>query len=161
MTLLIHRAERSDVLAAALAEVLADPLDDVFTEEVVAVPARGVERWLEQQLSHRLGRRDGRADGICAGVRFPSPVALINEVINGPDRRNDPWAPDALVWPLLDVIDGCGAEDWCRTLGRHLGVGGAPDERPSRQGRRYAVARRLAGLFDTYATNRPAMLSDW
>ena len=156
MALLIHRAERSDALATALAELLADPLDDVFVEEVVAVPARGVERWLEQQLSHRLGRRDGRADGICAGVRFPSPVALINEIINGPDRRVDPWAPDALVWPLLEVIDECAGEDWCQTLGRHLGVGGVPDEQQYRRGRRYAVGRRLAGLFDAMPpTGRP------
>ena len=161
MTLVVHRAERSDALASALAELLATPLGDVFAEEIIAVPARGVERWLEQQLSHRLGRSDGRADGICAGVRFPSPVGLINEVINGPDRFVDPWAPDALVWPLLEVIDGCAGEDWCRTLGRHLGVGGSPEELLRRSGRRYAVGRRLAGLFDAYATNRPMMLVDW
>ena len=161
MTLQIHRGERADVLAAALAELLVHPLEDVFAEEIVAVPARGVERWLGQQLSHRLGRRDGRADGICAGVRFPSPVSLIDEIINGPGRRTDRWAPDALVWPLLDVIDECAGDEWCQTLGRHLGVGGAPDEQRHRRGRRYAVARRLAGLFDTYATNRPAMLADW
>ncbi len=53
------------------------------------------------------------------------------------------------------------AQDWCQTLGRHLGVGGAPEEQRYRRGRRYAVARRLAGLFDAYATNRPAMLADW
>ncbi len=161
MTLFVHRAERSDALAAALAELLAVPLGDVFAQEIIAVPAKGVERWLAQQLSHRLGRRDGREDGICAGVRFPSPAALLNEVINGPDRREDPWAPDALVWPLLDVIDDCAAEQWCQTLGRHLGVGTAPDEAEHRRGRRYAVARRLAGLFDGYALNRPRMLTAW
>ena len=161
MTLFVHRAERSDALAAGLAELLSQPLPDVFAEDVVSVPARGVERWLAQQLSHRLGRRDGRGDGICAGVRFPSPAALVNEVINGPDRHTDPWAPDALVWPLLEVIDDCAGEPWCNMLGRHLGVGTSDGERAHRQGRRYAVARRLAGLFDTYATNRPRMLQDW
>ena len=64
MTLHVHRAERADQLVAALAELLADPLADPFAEEVVAVPARGIERWLTQQLAHRLGRRDAdRADG--------------------------------------------------------------------------------------------------
>ncbi len=161
MTLFVHRAERSDALVAALAELLAAPLADVFADEVIAVPARGVERWLAQQLSHRLGRRDGRGDGVCAGVRFPSPIGLVNEVINGPERNNDPWAPDALVWPLLEVIDECAGQEWCRTLGRHLGVGATPDERLYRRGRRYAVARRIAGLFDAYATNRSPMLVDW
>ncbi len=161
MTLFVHRAERSDALAAGLAEMLAVPLDDVFAQEVLCVPARGVERWLAQQLSHRLGRRDGRDDGICAGVRFPSPTALITEVINGPDRHTDPWAPEALVWPLLQVIDDCAGQEWCSTLGWHLGIGAAPAEHEHRAGRRYAVARRIAGLFDAYATNRPALLADW
>jgi len=161
MTLVIHRAERSDALATALAELLATPLENIFAEEIVAVPARGVERWLTQQLSHRLGRRPGRDDGICAGVRFPSPTALLNEVINGPDRHTDPWAPDALVWPLLEVLDECAGQAWCQTLGRHLGIGAAPDEQQHRKGRRYAVARRLAGLFDSYAGNRSGMLADW
>ena len=44
---------------------------DPFAAEVVAVPAKGVERWLAQRLSHRLGAPDG--DGICAGVAFRSP----------------------------------------------------------------------------------------
>jgi len=161
MTLMVHRAERSDALATALAELLATPLDNVFAEEVVAVPARGVERWLTQQLSHRLGRRAGRDDGICAGVLFPSPAALLNEVVHGPDRRTDPWAPDALVWPLLEIIDESAGQAWFQTLGRHLGVGAPPEEQQHRMGRRYAVARRLAGLFDSYAGNRPRMLADW
>jgi len=168
MSLHVHRAERSDRLAAALAEVMASPLADVFAEEVVAVPARGVERWLTQRLSHRLGRssdgadRASREDGVCAGVRFPSPTALLAEVVGV--EEHDGWAPDSLVWPLLEVIDGCAGEDWCRTLGAHLGVG--PDAGPDadtehRRGRRYAVARRLAGHFDAYASHRPAMLTAW
>ncbi|SDO60438.1 DNA helicase/exodeoxyribonuclease V, gamma subunit [Nakamurella panacisegetis] len=161
MTMFVHRAERADALAGALADLMAEPLDDVFAEEIIAVPARGVERWLTQQLSHRLGPRPGRQDGICAGVRFPSPAALVNEVINGPARHADPWAPDALVWPLLEVIDESITQPWARTLGAHLGVGAGDAERAHRQGRRYAVARRIAGLFDAYATNRSAMLADW
>jgi exodeoxyribonuclease V gamma subunit len=74
MTLHIHRAERADTLAAALAELLSSPLADVFAQEVVSVPARGIERWLTQRMSHHLGRRSGRSDGICAAVRFPSPA---------------------------------------------------------------------------------------
>ena len=163
MTLHVHRAERSDQLAAGLAELLAVPLADVFAEEVIAVPARGVERWLTQRLSHRLGREEGRGDGVCAGVRFPSPAALVAEVV-GVGRagaaEHDPWAPDSLVWPLLEVIDECAGEDWCRTLGAHLGADAAEDD-AHRRGRRYGVARRLAGLFDSYVLHRPHMLSAW
>ena len=53
--LVVHRAERASALADALAVVLSQPLHDPFATELVAVPARGVERWLAQRLSHRLG----------------------------------------------------------------------------------------------------------
>ena len=59
------------------------------------------------------------------------------------------------------MIDECAGQEWCATLGRHLGVGVTEAERGRRAGRRYSVARRLAGLFDSYALNRPAMLADW
>ena len=60
MTLHLHRAARTDVLAEALGDLLARPLDDPFANELVLVPAKGVERWLSQRLSHRLGHRRGR-----------------------------------------------------------------------------------------------------
>jgi exodeoxyribonuclease V gamma subunit len=159
VTLYVHRSERADRLVLGLAELLADPLPDVFAQEVVAVPARGTERWLAQQLSHRLGRRDGHSDGICAGVQFPHPNAVV-AAVTGTDR-DDPWAPDSLVWPLLEVIDQSIGEPWCSTLSAHLGHGMSTAEEQDRRGRRYAVARRLAGLFDGYATHRPAMLEAW
>ena len=163
MTLHIHRAERADTLAAALAELLTDPLDDVFAEEVVAVPARGIERWLTQRMSHHLGARGGRHDGICAAVRFPSPTRLLEEAAGslGGAQDHDPWAPDAAAWPLLEVIDSSGTEPWCRSLAAHLGYLDSVPDAEHRRGRRYAVARRLAGLFDGYATHRPDMLAAW
>src|SRR4029079_11361962 len=112
-----------------------------------------------EQLSHRLGRRDGHSDGICAGVQFPHPNAVV-AAVTGTDR-DDPWAPDSLVWPLLEVIDQSIGEPWCSTLSAHLGHGMSTAEEQDRRGRRYAVARRLAGLFDGYATHRPAMLEAW
>lgn len=72
MALHIHRAERTDLLADGLGELLATPLPDPFAEELVVVPARGLERWLSQRLSHVLGRGQG-GDGVCAGVSFRSP----------------------------------------------------------------------------------------
>lgn len=67
MALHLHHAERTDLLAEGLGALLSDPLPDPFAEEVVIVPAKGVERWLSQRLSHVLGRGHG-ADGVCAGI---------------------------------------------------------------------------------------------
>ena len=169
MALHLHRAERTDLLADGLGALLADPLPDPFAEELVLVPARGVERWLSQRLSHVLGHRRGRGDGVCAGVVFRSPGSLIAEIfaltgiseITG-TADDDPWSPEAMTWPLLEVIDSSLDEPWCKTLAKHLGhFDTNADEAKLRKGRRYAVARRLAGLFASYARQRPRLLMDW
>ena len=159
MALHLHRAERTDLLADGLGALLAEPLPDPFAEELVLVPARGVERWLSQRLSHRLGCAPDRGDGVCAGVSFRSPASLIAEILGTVDE--DPWSPEAMTWPLLEVIDCSLAEPWCRTLAKHLGHFDIGDEADLRRGRRYSVARRLAGLFASYARQRPALLIDW
>jgi len=158
MALHLHRAERTDILADGLGALLAVPPSDPFAKDLVIVPARGVERWLSQRLSHILGRGSG-ADGVCAGVTFRSPASLIAEIVGTRDR--DPWSPEAMAWPLLEVIDAVLDEPWCRTLASHLGHFATGEERELRQGRRYAVTRRLAGLFASYARQRPQLLTDW
>ncbi|HYO39782.1 MAG TPA: exodeoxyribonuclease V subunit gamma [Nocardioidaceae bacterium] len=159
MTLHLHRAERTDLLADALADLLATPLEDPFAQELVVVPARGVERWVTQRLSHRLGVGARGGDGVCAGVRFLSPHSLVALLLG--KERDDPWDPDRLVWPLLDVIDESLGEQWCSTLAAHLGHGLEGEEGQLRRSRRYSVARRLAGLFAGYAVQRPTLVSDW
>ena len=169
MALHLHRADRTDLLADGLAQLLADPLPDPFAEELVLVSARGMERWLSQRLSHVLGRgsRDerpreeqpARNDGVCAGVTFRHPRSLIAELSETGDE--DPWSPDAMVWPLLRVIDVSLDEPWCTTLATHLGHFARGEEKELRRGRRYAVARRLAALFSSYARQRPQLLADW
>ncbi len=162
MALHLHRAPRTDLLAEALGDLLASPLDDPLVQEVVVVPARGVERWLTQRLSHRLGvtgHIDGGGDGVCAGVRFLQPRSLVSLLL---DRgTEDPWDPERLVWPLLATIDASLGEDWCRTLATHLGHGLSGPDLELRRNRRYSVAIRLASLFASYAAQRPALVTDW
>jgi exodeoxyribonuclease V gamma subunit len=159
MALHLHRAPRTDLLADALGDLLSTPLDDPFATELVLVPARGVERWLSQRLSHRLGTSAGGGDGVCAGVEFRFPRSLVAELTG--TRDEDPWAPDTLTWPLLSVLDASMDEPWAATLATHLGHRDIGDEAEFRRGRRYAVARRLAGLFASYAAQRPRLLTDW
>jgi len=158
MSLHLHRAERTDLLADGLGALLSRPLDDPFATELVLVPARGVERWLSQRLSHVLGRGTG-ADGVCAGVQFRNPHSLIAEITGTAD--DDPWSPDAMVWPLLEVVDESLDQPWCKTLATHLGHFATGEEKELRQGRRYSVARRIAGLFASYARQRPQLLAAW
>ncbi|NKZ14677.1 exodeoxyribonuclease V subunit gamma [Mycolicibacterium septicum DSM 44393] len=151
MALHLHRAERTDLLADGLAGLLSRPPADPFAQELVLVPAKGVERWLSQRLSNRLG--------VCAAVEFRNPRSLIAELTGTADE--DPWSADAMAWPLLAVIDDNLDQPWCRPVATHLGHFETGDEYELRQGRRYAVARRLAGLFASYARQRPQLLVDW
>ncbi|MFD1811755.1 exodeoxyribonuclease V subunit gamma [Rhodococcus gannanensis] len=159
--LTVHRAERSDVLADALAKVLVVPLPDPFAREVVAVPAKGVERWLTQRLSGILGAAPTSMDGVAANIEFPSPTRLVDEALaaaTGTTADADPWHPSRALWTLLDVIDDCLDQPWAAVLARHLGV---DDPAGHRIGRRYGTAAHLAELFRTYGVQRPGMLVDW
>ncbi|MBB6627754.1 exodeoxyribonuclease V subunit gamma [Nocardioides sp. KIGAM211] len=159
MPLHLHRAARTDQLADELGDLLARPLEDPFAQEVVVVPAKGVERWLTQRLSHRLGAGPSGGDGVCAGVRFLNPRSLVSLLLDR--ERDDVWDPDRLVWPLLEVIDASLDEPWCATLAAHLGHGREGEEAQLRRNRRWSVARRLAGLFASYAVQRPTLVTDW
>ncbi|QNG17451.1 exodeoxyribonuclease V subunit gamma [Rhodococcus triatomae] len=155
----VHRAERTDTLAAELGRLLSAPLDDPFAAEVIAVPAKGVERWLTQRLSAELGA-DAGSDGVAANIAFPSPARLVDEAAAAVARvapEDDPWSPERLVWTVLEVIDDSMAEEWAAPLARHLG--GGDDEYRSR--RRYATALHVVSLLRAYASQRPAMLAAW
>jgi exodeoxyribonuclease V gamma subunit len=162
VSLHLHRAVRADALAEGLGRLMSTPLPDPFASELVVVPARGMERWLSQRLSHVLGAGPS-GDGVCAAVDFRSPGSLVAELqlTAGRGTQDDPWSPDALAWPLLEVIDGCLDEPWAEPLARHLGRGLSGEESDLRLGRRFSVARRLAGLFASYAGQRPSLVSDW
>ena len=162
----VHRAERADALAAALGELLAAAPPDPFATEIVAVPARGIERWLTQQLSVRLGVTPSpptRGDGICAGIAFPSPAQLVADAIavaSGITPDTDSWRPERLVWPLLEVVESSLDEAWAEPIATHLGWHADPPE-PHRMARRLGVVRHLAALFDAYARHRPELVLSW
>ncbi len=129
------------------------------------VPARGVERWLAQQLSHSLGSMAGD-DGVCAGLQVMAPQSFISLLL-GRDR-DDPWQADLLVWPTLEAIGDLAGSPHFDALTHHPGGGTeiidnprAECERKARQSRRYAVARRIAGLFLSSSRERPQLLADW
>ena len=160
MTLHLHRAPRTDLLADELGDLLARPLEDPFATELVLVPARGVERWLSQRLSHRLGR--GRRRGARRRLRRGGlPLAA---VAGRRAHRHRPRRPVGARRARLAAARGDRREPrraWNGTLARHLGHFDTGDEAEFRRGRRYAVARRIAALFASYAVQRPQLLVDW
>jgi exodeoxyribonuclease V gamma subunit len=173
--LIVHRSERADRLVDALAQLVADPLDDPVTAEIVSVPTRGVERWITQCLSHVLGSGPAGGDGVCANLDFPFPATLVAGAgarATGVDPAVDPWAPPRLVWPMVEAIDDSLLDDAMAPLVRHL-MAATPPPRLGRSPalpedpsvpprlRRLATARHVADLFDHYSVHRPEMIQGW
>ncbi len=65
MAVTVHVAPHPDALVGRLCDLLAEPPDDPFQPELVAVPTRGIERWLTQRFAAELSER-GVGDGIAA-----------------------------------------------------------------------------------------------
>ncbi|HUY29703.1 MAG TPA: exodeoxyribonuclease V subunit gamma [Acidimicrobiales bacterium] len=144
-------------LAAALAQVLVDPLDDAMAAEWVAVPTEGMTRWLRLELARVLGASDaGAGDGVCANVTFALPGALRDAVLAAAARGGpapgtpDPWHVDRLVWAVLEALHHGGDDE-------HLG----PIRTLPAGATWYGRARRVADLFDRYAVRRPDLVRNW
>ena len=155
----VHRSDRADSLVSMLGDLIADPLDDPMTPEVVSVPTRGIERWLTQRLSARLGSREAAEDGVCANVDFPFPGTLVNRALAlavGTDPDADPWLPQRAVWPLMEVVQEHFDDGWLAPLAQHIRNSETVEE-----SKRFASIRHVADLFDRYAVHRPEMLQRW
>ncbi len=162
--LTVHRSESGLALVRALARVLLEPLDDPFTPDVVAVPAQGIERWLGQRLSHHLGAGPAGDDGVCANVTFPRPSQMLDDAVAAvsPEhaRAVEAWEPERTTWVLVDLLEEVGSAlvplEGYEPVHRHLHLGA---DVPT--GRRYALARRVAGLLHRYEVSRPELLQRW
>lgn len=142
MTLHVHHGSRLASLAGALADILADPLADPFATEVVAVPAAGIRDWLRRFVAGRLG--------VAANIDMPFPARFVATALGATPDADDPWAIERVTWAILDVIEGGAAS-----------IPGWPTDLRAGATSRYVVARRVADLFDHYATNRPQLVHQW
>jgi len=152
---LIHVAPHPDALVSLLCDQLADPPEDPFAGELVAVPTRGIERWLTQQIASGMAER-GAGEGICANVSLPSPDSLVRqslEAVDGLATSVASWEGPALSAGVLDAIDVHRDEPWMDLLSRYLAEG-----HPSN---RLAAAEKMARLFTRYARRRPGMIRAW
>jgi len=149
----LFTASRVEPLAAVLAEMLAEPLEDPMTPEWVAVPTVGMRRWLALELARSLGASGpGTGDGVAANIRFPFPGALRQAVLEAGrgGGADDPWQVDRLVWAVLELLRSRRDDDRLGPL-TVLPPGATW----------FGRARRLADLFDRYAVRRPGLVLHW
>ena len=145
----LHHADHLDPLLDALADVLAPAPADPFTPDVVVVPAVGMGDAAMVGLGRRLGA-SGRDDGVVANVEFIFPgrfmARALGDATRPEDPEADPWRLPRLTWPVLEEL-AAGTADVPRPAGSDVD--------------RWALARRIADLFDRYATQRPRLIQAW
>ena len=124
------------------------------------VPAKGVERWLTQRLSHRLGAGAARRRRRLRRGAVPQPAVAGLDAARPRARRRVGPRPAGLAaargdrrQPRRAVVRRPRRPPRPRRL--------EGDEALLRRNRRYSVARRLAGLFASYAVQRPQLVTDW
>ncbi|MEL6546423.1 MAG: exodeoxyribonuclease V subunit gamma, partial [Myxococcota bacterium] len=132
----VHRSNSMEALLGALFGVLESSPADPWTPETIVLQGRGMERWLSMSLAKQFG--------IWSHARYPFPRAFVDELtesVVGP-LTDDPYAPLPLTLTLARLLKSSPSD----VVKRYV------DEDP---GRRYALAARLADLFDRYQVYRP------
>jgi len=145
----LHHADQLDPLLDALGDLLCTTPADPFAPELVVVPAAGLQDAALVGLGRRLGVSAPHAgDGVVANVEFVFPGTFLARALGEVDPfdtvAGDPWRLPRLTWAVLDVL----AAGEVEVPGR-----GDADQ--------WALARRIADLFDRYASQRPRMLWSW
>ncbi len=145
----IFVGDQLDVLANRLAEQLVQPLADPMQPELVAVPSVGLQRWLKLHLASSLGGVHG--DGIAANIDMPFPGILRSRLFSADQGDNeDPWELSSLVWAVYSVLVDHRDDPQLQQIAR------LPDGATW-----YGRSRRIADLFDRYATRRTDLLRRW
>jgi exodeoxyribonuclease V gamma subunit len=149
-TIDLYRSNRTEVLADALAELLADPIGGPLDPEWVVVQGRGMGVWLSMGLARR--------HGICAGIDFVYPrnllARLFQHVLGGDGQRARAYDRDQLTWSVMKVLGACEEDPALAPLARYL-------EGDVEGRRQLSLASRVADQLDQYVTYRPQMIRDW
>jgi exodeoxyribonuclease V gamma subunit len=146
----VHRSNRMEALADALAQVVARRSAEALTPECIVVQSRGLERWLAQELASRLG--------IWANPDFPFPRRLVLRALAGAlgdgEADADPYQPERLLWSIAALLPAHLQRPAFAPLRAYLSA----DDRPAR---RVQLAERIATVFDQYVVYRPDMVLAW
>ncbi|MCP5155418.1 MAG: exodeoxyribonuclease V subunit gamma [Ectothiorhodospiraceae bacterium] len=159
--LTIHRANRIEALADALAEVVRAPRRRLLEAETVVVPSAGLGRWLALGLAERLG--------VAANLELPYPATFVWSVLRAGDAAlpaDNPFSPQALTWRIHALLPSLTADPRFAALRAYLvatgpgGDGGAAAPDCAGPGA-LALAERLGRTYDQYLVYRPDWIRRW
>ena len=144
---LLHASNRLENLADLLAEVLRAPLDPMEPETIL-VQSGGMQRWVSMQLARR--------HGVCAGARFPFPVAFAYELsrdLLADLPREYPLGQERMLWRIVHLLRGLLHEREFAPLARYV--------REDSELKSVQLAERIAYHFDQYLIFRPQWAARW
>lgn len=145
----IVHSNRLEALAAALAELLHGEPGEPLAPEHIVVPHRTLGRWLSLELARMLG--------IAANLKFDLPAGFAWSIMRGavPGLPTEqPFSPAQLRWRIHEVLPRFAEEEReGRAVRRYLADG---DPR-----KRFALADRLARVFDRCVVYRPDWIRAW
>jgi exodeoxyribonuclease V gamma subunit len=144
--LFIHRSNRTEQLATALAEVVRRPLASPLSPEVIVVSSQGIERWLSQQLAARLG--------VFANARFPFPRAFMSELLTPGLGDSDPFAREALTWSIAELLPEVAQKPGAEAVASYL-------SNDAHGEKLLELSHELANAFDQYIVYRPELVRAW
>jgi len=143
----VHRSNRLEVLADALAGVVERPKGGVLVREPIIVQSRGMERWVSMRLAERLG--------VWANPWFPFPRKFLEDVFDAAIGKAEAgFEKETLIWSISAALPRCLGDDEFAELRGYL--------RDDELGlKRLQLAERIAQVFDQYAVYRPEMVLAW
>ena len=145
----LYQSNRLENLFSLLCKILAGPLSDPLTLEIIIVPNPGMARWLTHQIA--------QVTGIAANLEFPLPASFIWQIFEDtlgelPDLS--PFAREVLPWRILTELKTLATDPAMTEISRYL-------EDDADGMRAFQLADTIGDLFDQYLVFRPDMLLDW
>ncbi|OCG24027.1 exodeoxyribonuclease V subunit gamma [Gilliamella sp. App2-1] len=146
----IYHSNQVDLLKTLLSELMRrQPLEDVFTPDVVMVQSQGMAQWLQIALADELG--------IVANVDFLFPTQFIWQLYQKllPDAPiENGYSIESMSWRLYYLLPQVIEQPEFSALKHYLDI-------DKQDKKRYQLATRIARLFDQYLVYRPDWLAKW
>ncbi len=144
----IHRSNRAEVLARALAGLVRAGERSPLEPEVIVVQSRGMERWLSLTLASELG--------VWFGARFPFPRAFFDELASRllGAVGSPVLSREQLTWRVATELAAAADRPELAPVLAYLRHDGTGRDL-------LALAARIADLFDQYAVYRPELVLAW
>lgn len=165
MTLFVHRSQRVEELARALAKVVREGFPaDPFASLPIVVGSRGMERWLRVVLARELGAAMGLAfpfpqpafDGAARVLLEGAPWAEIGA--RSPLREADPWDDTALGFRVVTALRALAADPDLDNVRRYLKSG---ESQGAVSARELTFALELADVINRLMHHRAEDAVDW